>query len=381
MHIAIVGCGYVADFYAITVRAYPDLRLVGAYDRNGSRSRAFACNYGIEVYPSLETVLEAPEIGIVVNLTNPGEHYAVTKQCLLAGKHVYSEKPLATTTAGAVELCQLARREGVLLACAPASLLSRTAQTIWWLLRQRYGGRTWLAYAEIDDGPSHLMDFHRWKSPSGAPWPYCDEWLTGCTLEHAAYQLSWLTAFFGPVREVTSFAACLVPDKAQGDCPDVLGDDFSCACLQFSSGVVARLTCSVLAPPNRSLTLVGSDAVISTGTCWRFEEPVFIQRLAREADMYGDRTLEPRQQVPLKETTARRAEYEDVHDLDFACGIADLADAVKHGRRPRLSGEHAAHLVEVMLAIVQPERSRQVITTTFPAIEPMPWAEGESKDE
>ena len=68
-------------------------------------------------------------------------------------------------------------------------------------------------YADLDDGPFHLMEPQTWRSPSGAPYDYQEEVKVGVTVEHAAYYLSWLTAFFGPAKTVTAFSSCLWPER------------------------------------------------------------------------------------------------------------------------------------------------------------------------
>jgi predicted dehydrogenase len=95
MNIAIVGCGYVAEFYGKTLGNYPELKLIGAYDQNDENLTIFCRRWRTRRYNSLDEVLNDSSIEMVLNLTNPRSHYDVTKQCLESGKHVYSEKPLA----------------------------------------------------------------------------------------------------------------------------------------------------------------------------------------------------------------------------------------------------------------------------------------------
>ena len=179
-----------------------------------------------------------------MNLTNPKSHYEVTKAALLAGKHVYSEKPLSLHYPEAEELVAMSERLGLELGGAPCSLLGESAQTVWRLLRERRIGTVRVAYAELDDGPVHLMGCEKWKSESGTPWPSKDEFEVGCTLEHAGYYVAWLVAFFGPAKTVSSFAALTVPEK--GVKVDVQTPDFTVACIEFQSGVIARVTCGNL---------------------------------------------------------------------------------------------------------------------------------------
>jgi len=94
MLFAMVGCGYVAEFYAKTLPNHPNLELAGVFDNDAERSRHSAKRYGVRCYSSLEEVLGDPTVQLVANLTNPRSHYGITKAALEAGKHVYSEKPL-----------------------------------------------------------------------------------------------------------------------------------------------------------------------------------------------------------------------------------------------------------------------------------------------
>ncbi len=213
MNIAIVGCGFVADYYLATLPAYPELKLIGVTDRDPERSIKFASFHGVFRFDSLADLLKDSSVQLVVNLTNPRSHYQVTRASLEAGKHVYSEKPLAMRLDQARELVELAESRDLQLSSAPCSLLGETAQTLWKALRERQIGDVRLVYAEMDDGMVFRMPYRKWKSASGVPWPATDEFEIGCTFEHAGYYLTWLPAFFGPAQTVTAYSACLVPDK------------------------------------------------------------------------------------------------------------------------------------------------------------------------
>jgi predicted dehydrogenase len=200
MRIAIIGCGFVADLYMATLARHPQLELIGVFDRDPVRAARFAAFHGLHTWPRLEDLLSDPRVETVLNLTNPRSHFEVSKACHDAGKHVYSEKPLAMTVPDAEALVALAERQGLRISGAPSRLLAEPAQTMWKALRDGAIGKPYLAYAEMDDGLLHRMAFRKWISPSGAPWPYQDELEVGNTLEHAGYALTWLCAFFGPAE-------------------------------------------------------------------------------------------------------------------------------------------------------------------------------------
>jgi predicted dehydrogenase len=379
--IAIVGCGYVADFYLATLPNYPELVLRGCFDRRTDRAAAFAAYHEVHQYRSLAELLADDQVSLVVNLTNPSSHYAVSRQCLLAGKHVYSEKPFAESMAEASELVELAERLGLMLGSAPCSLLGESAQTLWHALRSEVIGQVRLIYADLDDGAIHQMPYRSWISPSGAPWPFLDEFTVGPTLEHAAYYVTWLTAFFGPVEEVVCFAERAMPDKLGVSTDRVLAPDFSCACLRFACGVVARLTCGTVAPENHTLQIVGDRGVLSIAECWDYGAPVTLQRLAPQSES-RHHYLAPPEIYPAVRSANYPYRYDDTHDMDFARGVADLTAAVDGTGETLMSARHSLHVLEIILAINnsvnQPGTRR--INSRFDPIEPAGWAAGERQD-
>ena len=381
MRLGFVGCGYVADFYAQTLRYHPELTLLGVYDQKIERTTRFADHYQTERYPSLEALLADDRIDIVVNLTNPRSHYTVTKAALEAGKHVYSEKPLAPSFAQAQELVALAAQHNRYLSAAPCTLLGEAAQTVWQRLRAQTIGQVYLAYAELDDGLIHRVNYKKWITDSGAAWPYQDEFETGCTLEHAGYYVSWLTAFFGPAQRVTSFAACVAPDK-QIDLPrNLLAPDFSVGCIEFAGGVVARITCSIVAEHDHSLTIVGEDGSLVVAEAWDHRSPVYQQRTALQRR---------REKLPVISKLLGYGKQRLAHAIDpnphygkkappmpdVCRGIAELASAIRAQRPCRLSAEHALHITEIVLTLQNPQEmgSPRQLQSTFVPIDPLPWA-------
>jgi len=380
MRFAIVGCGYVADMYLPTLGNHPDLELIGVFDRAPDRSRAFAEHHRVHRYESLAQLLEDPRVELVANLTNPSSHFEVSAAALRAGKHVYSEKPLATRLADAEALVAQAESAGLLIASAPCSILGETAQTLWRALREGRIGSPRLVYAEIDDGPVPLLQHRSWFSSSGAPWPAKDEFEVGCTLEHAGYYLTWLTAFFGPVRRMSAFAHVVVPDK--GLVLDVATPDFAVAGFEFHTGLVARLTCSIFADHDHRLRIFGDRGVLSTCEAWNYGAPVHLaprNRLALRAHRHPKLVrlagLGPRR-IPLVRNARFQRGRRVRNRMDFFRGITELGDALRERRAPRLSARWSLHVNELVLAMQDPQTygSPREVRSTFDPMAPMAWA-------
>ncbi|MBR9805204.1 Gfo/Idh/MocA family oxidoreductase [bacterium] len=348
--IAIVGCGFVADYYMETLASYPSLHLCGVYDRDAERLMAFSSHYGVARYANVDDVLRDPRVSIVLNLTNPREHYQLSRQCLLAGKHVYSEKPLAMDFAEAEDLVLLARSQGLQIASAPCSVLGVAAQTLWKAVRDGVCGKVRLVYAELDDGMLHKMPYKKWHSVTGAPWPYKDEFEVGCTLEHAGYYLTWLVAMFGEIEHIVAYSACLVPDKLPDETLSPSGTaDSSLAVLRFSGGVVVRLTTTIVGPADRSIRIIGDGGVLSVNDCWNNAAPVrfrqlmsvrrktFLSPVARRVQYKG---------APVSTTTRNGATQ-----MDFMLGVDEMAAALTSGVEASLAMELALHVNEAALVL------------------------------
>ena len=375
MNLAIVGCGFVADYYLATLTLHPELKLLGVMDRDAGRAEHLAKLSGVRHYPELIDVLNDSRVELVLNLTNPRSHYEISKAALLMGKHVYSEKPLGMQFEQAAELVKLAESRGLSIASAPCSLLGETAQTIWKVLREQALGGVRVVYAEMDDGMVFRMPYRNWKSVSGIPWPYKDEFEVGCTLEHAGYCLSWLAAWFGPAKTVTSFASIQAPSKLVDETLDMDSPDFSVACIQFHSGVVARLTCGILAPHDHSIKIVCDDGLVYTNESWDYRSPVYSRRMVT---IRRKTFLNPlRKKHRLLRAPTGRPKTKGAQSMDFARGPAELADAVRNNRPCRMSAYFSLHVNEMALAIHQSREqgATYCMTTTFDAIQPMRWSD------
>lgn len=370
----IIGTGYVADLYMRSLRLYPELEIVGCHDRNPDRLAQFCAHWDLRAVDSLEALLADGAPGdVLVNLTNPSAHYEISRAGLEAGLHVYSEKPLAMQMDQAHALAELAKDRGLMLSSAPCSFLGEAPQTIWTALRDGAIGDVRLVYAEMDDDFISQAPFAKWASESGAPWPAKDEFEVGCTLEHAGYYLAWLLPMFGPVRTVVAASAKLADLSAVTSDP---APDFSLGALFFDSGVVARLTCSILAPHDHALRIIGDGGVIELDDCWNNAAPVRLRKRFAIRRRLMNSPVAKRLKLP--QPTHAKLGRKGAASMNFALGIVEMCAAVREARPNRLSTDLSLHMNEVTLALQNAgEHGGSVaMTTRFDAVDPMPWATG-----
>ncbi|MDZ4140121.1 MAG: Gfo/Idh/MocA family oxidoreductase [Erythrobacter sp.] len=399
MRVGIIGCGYVFDHYMSTMERHEGLEIAGVTDLNTVRLEQATAFYGLKAYPDMAAMLADDTIGIIVNLTSIEAHYDVTKAALLAGKHIYSEKPFVTDLAQARELFALAESRGLRISCAPSNALSATSQTMWKAVHDGTIGDVRMIYAEFDDNPIYLMSPEGWQSRSGAPWPYLHEYEMGCTWEHVGYHLTWMCALFGPVRHVTAFSKKTLPDKTSNLLHPENTPDFSVACLDFQSGVVGRVTCSIAVPYDHRMRIIGNRGMLHADTYRHYECPVYLEPFsklslnARKARSVRTNTLLQwlfgvnGRRIPLvsiappgskrwkdlngswfsPRALIQRLKGRQLGQQDKAIGLAELADAIETGRGQFPAHDFTLHLTELTLAIqaAGPNGACHALETSF----------------
>jgi len=405
--IGVIGCGYVFDHYMATWARHPGLVLKGVADRDSARRDTVARAYNLKAYASNEELLADPEITIVANLTSIESHFEVSRAALLAGKHVYSEKPLTPDIEQARALFALADRLGLRLSCAPSNAMSDTTQTMWKAVRDGAVGEPRIVYAEFDDNVIYRMYPETWRSRSGAPWPYLHEYEWGCTYEHVGYHLTWLCSIFGPVESVTAFSKQTLPDKTNLALHPPDTPDFSVACLNFRSGVVARVTCSIGAPFDHRMRIVGNAGMLTADTYRDYQCPVYLERFsqltlnARKAISVrtnsvlqrllgvggkrlkllrnpppgaGGRDTSPKTRWWSPGELLRALRRRELGQQDKAIGLAELADALRSGRPSFPPHDFTLHLTELTIAIQSagPYGGSIRLKSSFAPIEPRP---------
>src|SRR6478672_2638594 len=127
VRVGVVGCGVISRHYAENARAFDEFDIVACADLDARRGEALALEHGYAAV-SVDELVGDPTIEIVLNLTPPNAHVAVIKAALAAGKHVYTEKPIATTSREGASLVEKAARLCLRIGCAPDIFLGGAYQ-------------------------------------------------------------------------------------------------------------------------------------------------------------------------------------------------------------------------------------------------------------
>lgn len=346
--VGIVGCGHVSLQYLEGFKTLPSLEVVGCFDVDRNQSRQRAAAFGIpRIYRTLEELLSDPLVEIVLNITPPLVHYGISKAALEAGKHVFSEKPLAPTREQARHLLDLAAGNDVRLACAPDTFLGSGLQTSRKLLDDGWiGSPVGMGTFFLSNGVEH---FHPspafFYGPAGGP-----------MLDVGPYYLTALINLLGPVARVAAssritFGERVITSPEQyGARIKVETPTYITSILEFESGISGPLlaTFDVQATRLPFIEVYGTKGTLSTTDpdLWTGNP---------EIRQYGEEEramLDLERNVPW---TAFRSS-DPIVGLR-GVGVDELARAIIEDRPHRVTAEVAYHVLDIALSIAEAAES------------------------
>lgn len=193
LNVGIIGCGKIIAQYLETIARVDDLTLLAVADLDPARAREVADSVEGAAALSVDELLADDRIDAVVNLTIPAAHSDVSLRIIAAGKAVYSEKPLTSTTSEAAGVLNAAREAGVVVGCAPDTVLGTGIQT---------------ARRAIDDGliGAPISATATMVTPGHEGWhPNPDFYYVpggGPLLDMGPYYVTALVTLLGPVARV-----------------------------------------------------------------------------------------------------------------------------------------------------------------------------------
>lgn len=329
--VGVVGCGNISGIYFENLtQLFANTEVFACADILRERAEEAAEKYGIPHVWSTEELLACGEIQIVVNLTTPAGHFEVCRQALLSGKHVYVEKPLSLSLEHGNELVQLAREKNLMIGCAPDTFLGAGLQTCRKLIDDGFIGEPVAASA--------FMVCHGHESWHPDPEFYYQVG-GGPMFDMGPYYLTALVSLLGPAATVcgmtkTSFPQRTITSSQKfGQTIDVKVPTHVAGTLQFASGAVATVITSfdVWDSTLPRIEIYGSRGTLIVPDPNTFGGPILLKPANGSAFM----------EIPLVHNYAGNSR---------GIGVADIADCISSGNRPRAGGELANHILEIMHA-------------------------------
>ena len=346
VRVAVVGCGNVAEKYVPHLQRSTTVDLVAVCDPLVDRARSFAQAYTIEhTFQDIDQMLSTLDFELLANLTPMPLHAPINRLALEAGRNVWCEKPIAIDLAEAQALLSLAQQHSVGLWSAPANPISPPFQFMAQALSTGTIGRVFAAHGIIgSSGPG-------WP---GSAWFYQKG--GGSLFDVGVYNVTLFTGLLGPAQSVVAMAGTAIPQRIiNGEAITVEADDNTALLLDHGNAVYSVIQAGFVYAAQRqdwTVQLIGTGGALTMGGyAWEPEE-ISVYR--------GDQVRAPGQWETFR--PQGQATYV------WQSGATYIAECLAKGEKPLLSGEHAVHVLEAMLAAKRAAKtgSRVQISSTFP---------------
>jgi predicted dehydrogenase len=355
--IGVIGCGNISAAYMRLAPMFKGIEMRACADLDNDAAKARAEEFDLRA-ESIDGLLAADDIDIIVNLTVPNAHFEVSKAILQAGKHAYSEKPFVLSLEEGQALRDVAG-DSLRVGSAPDTFLGGTHQLARHLVDAGAVGR-------IASGTCFV------QSPGMEMWhPNPDFFFKpggGPILDLGPYYISNLVQLLGPVARVSAMSSSasetrtITSQPRYGEKITVETPTTIHAILQFHSGAQITYCASwdVWQHGHANMELYGTEGTLHV------PDPNFFGGELRMTEGAAFVTPSVEWDHPLSKANDRgHANYR-------AAGLAEMAQAIQAGRAHRCNLEFALHVVDVMTSILKAGETGDCLTITSTCDRPAP---------
>ncbi|WP_328504612.1 Gfo/Idh/MocA family oxidoreductase [Streptomyces sp. NBC_00457] len=358
--IGILGAGNILGRYAEGLRTFPEFEVVRVADIDPTRAKQAADEYDIAAWGDGAELLADDTVEIVVNITPPQFHAKTVIAALESGKHVYVEKPLATTVAEAREVLDAATRGTALLGSAPDTFLGSAVQTA------RHAVDTGLigdavgatAFVRSSRAETWHPDPRAFYGAGGGP-----------VLDMGPYYLAALVNCLGPVAQVAAATRIGAPTRKVTS-PGRVVDEITVevpthasATLTFASGAIATTLMSfdVWDTELPRIEIYGTEGTLALPNPNFFDGDVRLKR-------HGDTDWQV-----LTPVTELFGAVDTPEQHRRGLGVRDLAGATEGG--PHRANPHFAfHILDVLTSFETSQQQNRFVALESSCARPEPRA-------
>jgi len=370
LRIGVVGCGSISLAYMRNAPLFHEVAITACADLFPEAATRRATEFGLRAM-AVDAMMADPAIDLILNLTIPAAHFDISMQALVAGKHVFTEKPLAVTADLGRKLVTKAAAAGLLIGSAPDTFLGAAGRMARRLMEDGSIGTpvTGTAFM-MGRGMEHWHPDPGFYYQPGA----------GPVLDMGPYYLTMMVNLLGPVRRVQAIATSGLAERLITAAGPKQGSRFTVgtptsvlSLLEFTSGASVTFGASwdVFRHSNPPIELHGTKGSL------RLPDPDTFGGVVALSDGGGD----------WQETDTATMLYGAVNwpvvGPDRAnyrmLGLADLARALSEGRTPRASGDLALHVLEIMESTLRAGETGQAQPVTGTVAQPRELGEDEAE--
>ena len=321
------------------------LKVVAIASRTRTRAEEVAARFGIpHVRDSLTEMLAEDDPDVVVNLTPGPLHGETNLEILESGKHLISEKPLATTIAEADALIGIADSRDLLIVAAPPWMLDPRRVAARDLIRQGAIGRVAFARSRSSHAGPAAMSW-----PADPSWAYADG--SGAVPEIGVYGITEVTGIFGPAKRVIAMSGITQDTRIavgglfDGRTIDVMADDNTLLLLDFGDATFAVVdaTYNVTAASSPSLEVFGDRGTLN------LYDPFWAKREQPQIEVFQTDPVTGQSGWTVPDLSHLESRQFEFDRLQRAILVSHFVDCLDTGVKPVLSAEHARHSLEIML--------------------------------
>lgn len=234
LRVAIIGCGSVSNRYIPHLQTSPLIEIVSLCDIKPERAEAQKKQYNVNAttYPHIDAMLKGVPFDMMITLTDMQQHGQLNKKAILAGKHVWSEKPMANSYAEGKALLELAQSKKLRLWGAPAVVNSPQFVFMSKCIQEGRLGRVASAHGQYGHtGPTWSAFFYE-KGGGSMP-------------DLGVYNMATLTGLLGPAKSVMAMLSIVNPERTVDDKGKVKveAEDNAHVLLEHDHGVISHVMC------------------------------------------------------------------------------------------------------------------------------------------
>jgi predicted dehydrogenase len=328
--VGVIGCGSVSTQYLPHLSKSPHVELVCTCDIIPARAARRAEEYNVpHHFPNIHAMLEGPSFELFVNLTDMQEHGRLNALALEAGRHVWSEKPMANTYREGLALLDFARARQRRIWAAPAVVNSPQFAFMAHTLNAGKLGKVAGAHGNYGHlGPEWSAFFYE----EGG----------GCLPDLAVYNLATLTGLLGPVKSVVAMLNILTPTRVVENRPEpirVEAEDNAMVLMEHASGALSQVQSgfNYFDPYGHG----GSGQTKAT---------ISIVGTAGNMQLIGYDWAPAGVELRTKDRTSAERVLPDPGSYVWQEGATVIAECLATGREPLITPEHALHVLEIIEA-------------------------------
>jgi predicted dehydrogenase len=336
IRVAVIGCGSVSGVYLPHLSKAPHVELVSTCDIKFERAKERAKRFNVpNQYPHIDQMLAGAPFDLLVNLTDMQEHGRLNKQAIEAGKHVWSEKPMANTYREGKELLELAGRKGVRIWGAPAVVNSPQFAFMSREIQKGTLGRVSAAHAHYGHLGPNWSSFFYDKGGGSLP-------------DLGVYNIATLTGLLGPARAVMAMTKIFTEERDITDKGKVKveAEDNSMIIMDHGDGTLSHVQCGFNYFDPYGHEGEGQDR--PTISIWGTEGNMAL--IGYDWAPFGV-------DVATRKNEKTQRFVTDTEGYVWQEGATVIAESLLKKTDPRINVEHALHVLEIMEAARESERT------------------------